>query len=151
MPIELKRSPVYTLGTSTRSPEEFVELLKHHSIKEVVDVRRYPGSRFEHFRKENLARLLRNNSIDYIPLGEYLGGHRKGGYEAFMKTETFREGIARLEEIATGATTAIICAERLPQKCHRRFIASELKSRGREVFHIIDADNSLNEQTRLLL
>ena len=46
---------VYTLGTSTRSPEEFIELLREHSVVVVVDVRRFPSSQFEHFCREKLA------------------------------------------------------------------------------------------------
>lgn len=149
MPIELKRNPVYTLGTSTRPPEEFIELLKKYSIKAVVDVRRYPGSRFDHFRKENVAVLLRNNYIEYIDMGQYLGGYREGGYEAFTGTDIFLRGIESLEETAQSEITAIICAERQPDKCHRRFITSELNSRGWEVIHIIDAREVFTEGSRL--
>lgn len=68
---------IYTLGTSTRSPEEFVSQLTGHRIKVVADVRRFPTSRFEHFKRENLAGLLHRPGIDYLSLGEELGGYRQ--------------------------------------------------------------------------
>jgi uncharacterized protein (DUF488 family) len=133
-----KEKLVYTLGTSTWSPEEFIGLLKKNGIEAVVDVRRYPGSRFEHFRRDNLAKLLDGAGIEYISMGQELGGYRKGGYGAFSATSVFQDGVSKLEEEARGKTVAIVCAERLPWRCHRRFIGFELEKRGWQVVHIID-------------
>lgn len=129
---------VYTLGTSTRAGEEFIELLSNHDVEVVVDVRRFPSSRFEHFRREKLERLLLEAGIDYIHMGEELGGYRRGGYQDFTTTSEFQSGLQKLEEIARKRSTAIICAERFPWRCHRRFIALELEKRGWQVSHIID-------------
>jgi len=129
---------IYTLGTSTRPPKEFISLLKSHDIKVVADVRRFPTSRFEHFKRENLAGLLKESGINYIHLGEELGGYRRGGYRDFTVTPEFQAGLARLEQIARKREVAFICAERLPWRCHRRFIAMELERRGWQVIHIID-------------
>lgn len=129
---------IYTLGTSTRSIEEFIRLLKSHGIETVVNIRRFPTSRFEHFHSDNLSRFLEEADIRYIHMGEELGGHRRGGYEAFMETDTFVSGLDRLEEIATESRTAIVCAERFPWRCHRRFIGAGLEGRGWTVCHIID-------------
>lgn len=49
---------IYSLGTSNRTPSEFLDLLRSHDVELVVDVRRFPSSRFEHFKREELARLL---------------------------------------------------------------------------------------------
>ena len=57
---------VFTVGTSTRSAEEFLTLLAHYGIETAVDVRRFATSRFEHFRTENLAPLLVEERIEYI-------------------------------------------------------------------------------------
>ena len=130
--------PIYTLGTSTRSPEEFIELLSSHGVEAVVDVRRFPSSRFEHFRREKLARLLSETGIDYVYMGGELGGYRRGGYQNFTTTPEFQIGLKKLEEIARRRRTAIICAERFPWRCHRRFIALELEKQGWQVSHIID-------------
>lgn len=131
---------VYTLGTSTRSPGEFIELLTSHGVAVVVDVRRFPSSRFEHFSREWLARLLREAGIDYIYMGEELGGYRRGGYQTFTTTPEFREGVKELAKVAEERRVAIVCAERFPWRCHRRFISTELEKQGWQVNHIIDQE-----------
>jgi len=131
---------VYTLGTSTRSPGEFIELLSSRGVEVVVDVRRFPSSRFEHFHKEKLAGYLSEAGINYIYMGEELGGYRRGGYQNFITTSEFRLGLRKLEEIAQEKRTAVVCAERFPWRCHRRFIALELEKQGWQVKHIIDRE-----------
>jgi uncharacterized protein (DUF488 family) len=81
---------IYTLGTSTRSSEEFLSLLRRHGVDTVVDVRKSPKSRFEWFCEERLTDLLNEAGIDYINMGRQLGGYRKGGYEAFTTTAEFQ-------------------------------------------------------------
>jgi uncharacterized protein (DUF488 family) len=129
---------IYTFGTSTRSSKEFIELLSNHDVAVVADVRRFPSSRFEFFRREKLEGLLLEVGIDYIYMGEELGGYRRGGYRGFTATSQFQAGLRKLEEIARQKRAAIVCAERLPWRCHRRFIALELENRGWRVSHIID-------------
>jgi uncharacterized protein (DUF488 family) len=129
---------IYTLGTSIHPKEEFIELLGYYHIETVVDVRSFPQTRFEHFRKENLVRILKEAGFGYAYLGKELGGFRKGGYPAYTKTIPYQEGIVRLAQIGRQTTSAFICAERFPWKCHRRFIASTLQQRGWQVAHIID-------------
>jgi uncharacterized protein (DUF488 family) len=104
----------------------------------VVDVRSFPQSRFEHFKKDNLARILKERGIDYFYLGKELGGFRKGGYLSYTKTVPYQEGISHLEQIGRESITAFICAERFPWKCHRRLIASSLEEKGWLVEHIIE-------------
>lgn len=134
---EMDRS-VYTLGTSTRTFTEFVALLKSVRVERVMDVRRFPGSRFQHFKREEMAKSLPHEGIGYSYLGQELGGYRAGGYEAFLASKEFERGLEMLEEIALERNSAIICAERLPWRCHRRFIGAELAKRGWQVVHIID-------------
>jgi len=129
---------IYTLGTSTHSPEEFVQLLSSHQVEVVIDVRRFPTSRWEHFGKNELVRRLDAVGIDYIWLGEELGGYRRGGYQVFTTTTDFQTGVSKLEEIAQQRRVVIICAERFPWRCHRRFIGFELEKRGWQVTHIIN-------------
>ena len=131
---------VYTLGTSTRTAQEFVELLSSRGVEAVIDVRKYPSSRFEHFCRENLAGLLHESGIEYVYLGNELGGYRTGGYQRFVETPEFGAGLEKLEAVAADKRAAVVCAERFPWRCHRRFIALELESRGWEVVHIIDVD-----------
>jgi len=134
----VKKPTIYTLGTSTRSGEEFIELFKHYHIETVVDVRSFPQSRFEHFNKENLAGILEGEGFHYVYLGNELGGFRKGGYLAYTKTAPYQEGISHLEKIGSQGITAFFCAERFPWRCHRRFIASSLEERGWKVEHVLE-------------
>ena len=131
---------IYTVGTSTRTKEEFIELLRHYHLTTVVDVRSLPQSRFEHFNRENLTKMLSEVAIDYVYLGKELGGFRKGGYQAYTQTSTYQAGIYKLEEIARKGSTAFMCAERFAWKCHRRIIASTLEQRGWKVVNIIEKD-----------
>ncbi len=137
---------VYTLGTSTRSAREFLELLSGRGVETVADVRRFPSSRFEHFCRENLSPLLEENGIGYVYMGDELGGYRKGGYRRFTGTPEFRSGLEGLEWVAADKRTAIVCAERLPWRCHRRFIALELEKRGWEVVHVIDENRDWKQR-----
>ncbi|MGQ9474917.1 MAG: DUF488 domain-containing protein [Actinomycetota bacterium] len=130
---------IFTLGTSTRTREEFLDVLAAWGIRRVCDVRSFPTSRrFPHFSRETLSAFLEDNGIEYLWMGELLGGYRKGGYQAHMEKAEFREGIEALERAAAERPTAVLCAELLPWKCHRRFIASVLESRGWEVVHVLD-------------
>lgn len=131
-------SLVYTLGTSTRSSEEFLRLLKTYGIQEVIDVRRFPSSRLKHFCRQNLAALVEGVGVVYLYLGELLGGYRPGGYEAYMNSPEFRKGLELVLKEVMSRRCLILCAERFPWKCHRRFIAAELSRHGCRVEHIID-------------
>lgn len=131
---------IYTLGTSTHTREEFLELLNSYHIETVIDVRSFPQSRFEHFKKENLVMILSEKGFNYFYLGKELGGFRKGGYLSYTKSLPYQEGISHLEQIGRESVTAFICAERFPWKCHRRFIASTLEKRGWKAVHIIEKD-----------
>ncbi len=71
---------IYTLGTDRRTEEDFIEILNAYGIELLIDVRRFPTSKFQHFRREDLERLLKANKIGYIFMGNELGGYRKGGY-----------------------------------------------------------------------
>jgi len=129
---------IHTIGTSNRTIEEFLDLLKKYNTDCLIDVRRFPTSKFEHFKKENLTEFIEREGIKYVYLGQILGGYRSGGYEKYMHTEAFLNGIKQIERHAKNKKSAIMCCERLPWRCHRRFISMQLESRGWEVVHIID-------------
>jgi uncharacterized protein (DUF488 family) len=131
---------IYTIGTSNHQKEDFLELLDHYNIETVVDVRRFPKSKFEHFTKENFKAILEDAGRHYIYLGKELGGFRKEGYLAYTNSSTFQETVSYLELIAKKRITALVCAEKFPWKCHRRFIASNLEQKGWKVLHIIDKE-----------
>lgn len=129
---------ILTLGTGRRSEEDFIEILLAYAVETVIDVRRVPRSKMPIFTRANLERLLKREGLGYHHLGEELGGLRKGGYTAYVLTEEFKRGIDTLESIAEHTLSVIVCAERFPWKCHRKWISRELHKRGWRVEHIID-------------
>lgn len=128
---------IWDIGHSTRTEKDFITLLHKNRIEAVVDVRRFPSSKkFPHFGKEHLTKVLKKNSIDYLWLGEKLGGFRKGGYENWINTDEFASGIYELEEKAHEKRTAFMCAEADFARCHRKFIIKSLELKGWNVRHI---------------
>jgi uncharacterized protein (DUF488 family) len=148
---------VWTIGHSTRSMEEFREVLQAYEIELVADVRRYPGSRrLPHFAADPLAESLAAAGIAYRGFPS-LGGRRRPGadspntgwrhaafraYADHSLTEEFAEGLFELAMLAGGLRTAVMCAEVLWWRCHRRIIADVLVSQGVPVIHIRDATHS---------
>ena len=145
---------LWTIGHSTRSIEEFTQLLLANHIRLLVDLRSFPRSRrFPHFNQQFLAAALANLGVAYQHFPE-LGGRRKPradsphvvwrnpafrGYADHMDSDEFRRGIGRLQELACKyGNTAVMCAEAVWWRCHRRLIADYLTCRGVQVFHIID-------------
>ena len=139
---------VYTIGTSTRSIEEFISILKKFDLEVVVDVRRFPVSRLKHFGKDQLKSELERSGIKYLYLGNLLGGFRDGGYGRHTQSSEFEQGIGRLKEMASEHRTAFVCAEKLPSNCHRRFIASRLNLDGWRVIHILDREQVWEPEDR---
>jgi len=140
---------IYSIGHSTRSLDELVELLAAHGIAALADVRRFPRSRKNpQFNRELLEGELPARGIEYRWLGDLLGGYRDGGYQAYLATEEFRRGLAELEGMAAGRRTAFMCAEKLFFRCHRRFIADALVERGWRVLHIIEPGRKPYEHKR---
>ena len=129
---------IYTIGHGDRNIEEFIKILKFYNIELVIDVRRFPKSKkFPWFSKDELSKRLLKENIDYIWLGEELGGYRKEGYENYIKSEEFKKGINKIEELSN-KKLVIMCSEKLWFKCHRRFIANILTEKGYEVIHIFN-------------
>jgi uncharacterized protein (DUF488 family) len=137
----MKKPSIFTIGHSTRSIEEFVELLLIYGIQEVVDVRSIPMSRYNpQFNEETLKQSLQLMNIRYRHL-EKLGGLRHSkkdsinlgwhntsfrGFADYMATPEFSEGLEALTKIASMKETAIMCAEAVPWRCHRSLIADAL-------------------------
>jgi len=145
---------VYTVGHGARSEDEFLAVLGQAGIELLVDVRRYPGSkRHPHFAREALAARLPAHGIDYQWWGSSMGGRRKPeesslrrhgaweneafrAYAAHMDGPEFRTALRRLMDAAVGRPTAIMCAETLWWRCHRRLIADALVAEGMPVLHL---------------
>jgi uncharacterized protein (DUF488 family) len=128
---------LWTIEHSNRAIEKFVALLKEHKIEALVDIRSFPTSKIEHFKREEMESWLPEHEIEYFWLGKELGGYRRGGYEANLKTELFREGVEKLLEFARQRRVCIMCIEKNPKYCHRRFLTAYLERNGVEVMHIL--------------
>ncbi len=150
---------LYTVGHSTHALDDLVALLRRHEIAQVADVRMMPASRkLPHFSRNSLADALPRHGIAYEHVKE-LGGRRRPaadspntgwrnagfrGYADHMQTERFDAALRALEDLASERRTAVMCAEALWWRCHRRLIADALVARGRRVLHI-GPDGSLDE------
>lgn len=143
---------IFTLGHSTRTEDEFLELLAAHGIGLVADVRTVPRSRrVPHFNRDHLETILPEHGISYCHLPRLGGlrhprkdspnqGWRNAGFRGFadyMQQDGFWEGIANLEALARERRVAILCAEAVPWRCHRSLIADALLTRGIEAIHIL--------------
>ncbi len=142
---------IYTIGHSTRTIEQFIELLKAHDIEELVDVRTIPKSRHNpQFGAEELAASLQRAGIAYTHLAK-LGGLRHAskdsvnlgwqnisfrGFADYMATSEFQAGLDELKALAEKKTVAIMCAEAVPWRCHRSLIADALTVQSWQVLHI---------------
>ena len=134
----LGKITVWTIGHSNRSVERFLELLEEHKIRTLVDIRSFPTSKVEHFKREEMERWLPEHGVEYVWLGKELGGYRRGGYQAHMKTRLFRDGVKKLLELAKQGRACIMCMEKNPKYCHRRFVSAHLERKGVEVVHILE-------------
>lgn len=145
MAISTKKPIIFTVGHSTRPIDEFITLLRVHGIQEIADVRSIPMSRHNpQFNADVLKRSLRAGRIRYRHLKK-LGGLRHAkkdsinlgwrnasfrGFADYMATPDFSKGLEALAKIAATRTTAIMCAEAVPWRCHRSLIADALTKRG---------------------
>ncbi|MCD6572744.1 MAG: DUF488 domain-containing protein [Thermoplasmata archaeon] len=127
---------VYTIEHSNRSMEDFLKLLKKYNIECIIDVRRFPTSKFEDYKKERLEKTLYEHGIKYFHFAA-LGGFR-GGYEKWMLSNEWKDAYEKLKKIAMKCKLAILCAEKSPFRCHRRYIAKALAKDGWDVVHIIN-------------
>lgn len=148
---------IHTVGHSTRSLPELLGALEPYGIEVVADVRRYPGSRrLPQYAEPALREALPRQGLGYVWIPS-LGGRRRPmpdtvnvgwrhdafrGYADHVQSEEFAEGLFELLMIAPGLRTAIMCAEVLWWRCHRRIISDVLVSLGMDVVHILDASHS---------
>ena len=151
----VERLPVYTIGHSTRSIAEFVELLKTSRVELVVDIRSTPRSRTNpQYNLDALPEALAAWQIGHARIEE-LGGRRKKSkivpsevngfwtnqsfhnYADYALSDEFRVGFSRLTELSSERRCAIMCSEAVWWRCHRRFVADYLLQDGRDVFHLM--------------
>jgi uncharacterized protein (DUF488 family) len=150
---------VLTIGHSTRTLEEFVQLLEVYGVTLVADVRTVPRSRHNpQFNKETLPASLKHYGVRYIHMPE-IGGLRHPkhesvnnawqnsgfrGYADYMQTQEFTDSLLKLVALARENRLALMCAEALPWRCHRNLISDALVVRHVKVEHIISKDSTIN-------
>ena len=143
---------ILTGGHSTRSIEEFIDLLRAHKVISVVDVRTVPRSRHNpQFNRDVLAESLAASGIAYQHMPG-LGGLRHAkpespnqgwrnssfrGYADYVQTAEFAENLQELMALAGKERIAIMCAEAVPWRCHRPLIGDALTIRGIRVEDIM--------------
>ena len=153
--------PIFTIGHSNHSLENFLALLSKNRVTAVADVRSAPWSRFNaHFNRNELAAALKARGIHYVYLGRELGGRPKDPalygedgrvrYERVARTSAFRAGVARVVGGAAEHRIALMCAEKEPLDCHRtHLVAQALDADGVEVVHVL-ADGEIERHARTM-
>jgi hypothetical protein len=132
---------VFTIGHSTRTIDDFIDLLRAHGVRQLADVRTIPRSRHNpQFGQDQLGPALERAGIHYRHMPA-LGGLRRArrdsvntawrnasfrGYADYMQTQPFRDALDELVAMAREQPTAIMCAEAVPWRCHRSLIADAL-------------------------
>lgn len=146
---------IYTIGHSDRSSDTFIDLLVEHGIVQLVDIRTLTMSRANpQFNAATLAAALEGRGIAYRHIAA-LGGLRKRAkeippslnglwknrsfhnYADYTLSDAYHQGLAELCAMADHAPTAIMCAEAVWWRCHRRIVSDSLLALGRSVFHIM--------------
>ena len=157
----MTKHPIFTVGHSSHSLEDFLALLSRHHVTAVADVRSAPWSRFNpHFNRDALSAALKARGIHYVYLGRELGGrpddpalYDEAGqvdYERVAQTDVFRDGVARVVGGAADHRIALMCAEKEPLDCHRtHLVARALDAEGVAVAHIL-ADGELERHARTM-
>ena len=140
---------LFTVGYASFSIKDFIETLRKHDITALIDVRSAPYSKYKpEFKKDNLNKILADNSISYIFLGKYVGARvedpecyieGKLNYHLLNETENFKTGINRIFNGMKDYRIALMCAEKDPVNCHRTFlICRTLRSYPIKILHILD-------------
>lgn len=149
------RPPVYTIGHSTRTVDEFVSLLRVGAVSKVIDVRTIPRSRTNpQYNLDCLPEELATYQIGHRYIAS-LGGLRSKtsgvaaetnamwrnrsfhNYADYALTPPFREALQQLLDLSVRERCAIMCAEAVWWRCHRRIIADYLIAAGRTVLHLM--------------
>lgn len=166
----MSRIELLTIGHSNHSLEQFLELLHQHEIETLVDIRRFPSSRtFPQYNRDNLSEQLEASGIDYVWL-DSLGGRRPKqkefaspnaglrntsfrNYADYMLTDEFRSGMEKLADLADSKRTAIMCAESVFWRCHRKLVSDFVVAGGGSVHHIFPTGeckpHSLTKEAKL--
>ena len=146
---------IFTIGHSNQSTEEFTEILLEHQIDVVLDVRKLRGStKFPQFNADTLQQDLAQSNIELLT-EPALAGRRTvsktvpfetnawwenrsfHNYADYALSNEFKAGLERLINLSADHIVAVMCAEAVWWRCHRRIIADHLIARGAKVLHLV--------------
>lgn len=137
---------LFTIGHSNHKADDFIDLLQKYSIECVVDVRSKPSSRFHHFKQKPLKERLGELGIDYLFVGDHLGGHPEDNtlyengrvvYERVAALRGFRREVRNVANKSGKARLVLMCSEENPEECHRHpLLAEAFTKRGVKVVHL---------------
>jgi uncharacterized protein (DUF488 family) len=149
---------LYTIGHSTRSLDELIDILREWGITRLVDVRTIPRSRTNpQFNIDVLPTALGASGISYVQMAA-LGGRRgksksvgtrvNAGWEVqafhnyadYAETAPFRAGLEELLAMASEETCVIMCAEAVWWRCHRRIVTDHMLVHGVPVVHLFSRE-----------
>ena len=144
-----QRNPIATLGHSTLTSRELLDILRKHHTGTLVDVRSTPYSRHvPQYNRETIRQFLEGAGIDYVYLGGSLGGRPsrndlltaegRADYDLMAREPAFPKALERVERLADAGLVALMCTEADPLQCHRTLlVASELHGRGNSLLHLL--------------
>jgi uncharacterized protein (DUF488 family) len=132
--------PFYTIGHGTRPIEKFIDLLQSVKVTLVADVRTVPRSRTNpQYKPVDVNAFWQNESFH--------------NYADYAMGDGFRAGLSRLRDLGRARCCAIMCAETVWWRCHRRIITDYLLAAGETVFHVLGAEKielaAMNKAARL--
>jgi uncharacterized protein (DUF488 family) len=146
---------LFTIGHSSRTLGELLDLVRAHTIARVVDIRRFPASRrHPHFGRAPIEAALVAAGIGYdhrpglggmrdpdgSDVNAGIADPRLRGYADHMQTPAFDADLNALAAAAADERLACMCAEADPARCHRALLSDALLGRGVAVEHILELD-----------
>ena len=146
---------LFSIGHSNARIDAFIELLRRYEIAALVDTRSKPYSRYNpQFSRDALAQSLHENGIEYVYLGDKIGGRPEGeefyfdngraDYESMASARFYLEGIEQMLAVAEDKSVAFMCAEADYKKCHRYWLITRtLVEREIEVRHILHSGEAV--------
>lgn len=156
----MKSATLYSIGHGNKSIESFIDELKAHGIRYLMDIRSKPYSKWSpQFNQLSLEQALNENGIRYVFAGDRLGGlpddhtcydvNGKVVYDWIKEKSFFKEGLERLVTAnEKHVKLAVMCSESKPEECHRsKLIGQELLKSGISLKHIVSAEKLKSQQT----
>jgi len=148
---------IFSIGYGNLSIDEFIDIIRHFNINYIIDIRSKPYSKYNNnYSKAFLSQYLKNNNINYIYLGDILGGipnnkyyydsNGKVEYDKLKNDNKYKEGILKVKrDIENDKRMCLMCSESKPEDCHRsKLIGESLYDIGIDIVHILHDKSLVN-------